>query len=321
MESTVTTPKFYFYAPQGSEPLFNQNFWVVDKHGMVLFSNPYTHSDYGKRDAIGRTYDAYYAYHDETFFQAILKCWYFDGYHWRGKRYPEDYPGEVPVSRDHLFNTIYAFHLAVQLGHATKEAFDQFVSHQPLKLSSFARQSISMYLFLKELQGKPLGKLYYSYQAFELRLHTKLNKFLYKLTGVGSLGYEIPQSLFQTINVWPRPGILDAIATILFPNYTLQSIAHRIQLLPKDKVEKIKKAALPLIPKYNFAIRMLMDSPDTVTAQDIEGYKSMSGDRWSDILNPWINWGRNIYILPDNQVKFNALDKDLIRRIYLNKNS
>ena len=38
----------------------------------------------------------------------------------------------------------------------------------------------------------------------------------------------------------------------------------------------------------------------------------MIGDRWSDILNPWINYGRNIHPLDVGWLGENELDKDLL---------
>lgn len=295
--------------------------WIVEPGvNIVIYNGNVMHQcDNGKRDSIGRTFEAYYTYKDKRFLDAIMSCWSFDGKYWRGKRYPKPYETEVPMSRDHLFNTIYALHLGVKLGHVTEEDYKHFISHQPLKLSNFARQSTSMFLWLQELNGKWLGKFYYPYQEFEMRMNLLWNKFLYKITGVGSMGYEEHQDDFKPILIFPRAKILDALACVIYPNYTIMSIGHRIQLLDPEKVKRIKSVAQKFVPKYNYLGKLLFDHPDGVSREEIKNYKPMYGDRWSDILNPWINWGRNVYPIEENLLKENVLDKDFLITLWEDK--
>lgn len=295
--------------------------WVVEPDlNIVIYNGNVMHQiDNGKRDSIGRTFDAYYTYKDKRFLDAIISCWSFDGKYWRGRRYPKPYETEVPMSRDHVFNTIFALHLGVKLGHIDEDFYKHFISHQPLKISSFAKQSTSLFLWLQELNGKWLGRFYYPYQAFELKMNAKWNKFLYKLTGVGSMGYEEHQDDFKPILIFPRAKILDALAGVLYPNYTIMLIGHRIQLLDPEKTKNIKKLAHQFIPKYNYVAKLLFDHPDGVTKEEVDSYQSMYGDRWLDILNPWINWGRNVCKIEKSLLHENVLDKDLLIELWEEK--
>ncbi len=297
--------------------------WWIAEQNMVIFNGNVMHqSDNGKRDAIGRTWDAYYAYRDKRFLDGIMSCWMFDGNYWRGRRFPLGYQNEVPMSRDHVYNTIYALHLGVQLGHVTEEFYEHFISHQPRVISSFAKQTLTMWLYIQLLNKKKIGWLFYPIEYASLKVYKQWNKLIYKLTGVGKLGGEIHQDNFKPILEFPRAKVLDWVTGLLYPNYALMSVGHRIQLLDNKKwLDKIKKAAWPLIPTYNYVGILLFNHPDGVTQEEVRDYKPMIGDRWSDILNPWINYGRNIHKLDKKWLGENELDKDLLIKLNDEKKS
>lgn len=289
--------------------------WIVEQGiNIVIYNGNVMHQcDNGKRDSLGRTFDAFIAYNDKRFLDGILSCWKFDGEYWRGKRYPVDYPTEVPMSRDHVYNTIFALKKGIELGMVDKEYYEHFINHQPTKLSDFAKQTLSMKMWLKLLQGKKIGKLYYPITYFILKAYKIWNKFIYKVTGTGELGWEQHQNEFVPILIFPRASVLDKITGLLFPNYALISIGHQIEILDSEKWKnRIKKEAWDLIPKYNYYGKLLFDHPDGVTKEEIDNYKPMIGDRWSDVLNPWINYGRNIHKLDETWLGENELDKDLL---------
>lgn len=293
--------------------------WVVkDNIDIVVYNENVMHqADYGKRDSIGRTLDALLAYKDKRFFDGILSCWRFDGKYWRGKRYPTDYDTEVPISRDHVYNTIIAIKKSLELGFVHEGFYKHFISHQPKKLSGFAKQTLSMNLWLSLLQGKSVGRLYYLLTYISLKAYKVWNKFIYSLTGIGHLGFEMHQDDFKPILIFPRAKILDFLTGLLFPNYALMSIGSQINILDdKVWVDKIKKEAWDLIPKYNYVGKLLFDHPDGVTQEEVDNYKPMIGDRWSDVLNPWINYGRNIHKLDESWLGENELDKDLLRSLF-----
>ena len=296
--------------------------WIVEPGiNIVIYNGNVMHQcDNGKRDSLGRTLDAFIAYRDRRFLEGILSCWKLEDGWWRGKRYPVDYPTEVPMSRDHVYNTIFALKRAVDWEMVPRRHYEHFISHQPVKLSDFAKQSISMRLWLKLLQGKPIGKLYYPLTLLTLKAYKVWNKFIYKITGTGEIGWEQHQDEFKPILIFPRATILDKITGWLFPNYALMSIGNQIEILDNNYWKtKIKKEAWDLIPKYNYVGKLLFDHPEGVTKEEVEAYKPMIGDRWSDILNPWINYGRNIYPLEKEWLGENELDRDLLITLWEEK--
>lgn len=279
------------------------SYWYADAYDMVMYSHLFYDHDYVKRDSIGRTYEAFVAYGDRRFLNAIKSCWRGG----EGVRHPSGHP--VGMSRDHVMNTVYAL---VEAG----EDFSDFVGSLKWKISDFASFTISMWLYLHLLQGKKWAKIYYPLMYLEMSFWKKWNKVLYKLTGVGALGWEEDPHKFEPIlKDWPR--VLVFLSDILFPNYTLRHRAIQWSLLPKSKwVNRLQRLSWDFVPKYNYVLKILLSHPDRVTRDQVRSYVSMSGDRWSDVLNPWINYGRHIYVLPKHKVGENQLDKDYLIKIY-----
>lgn len=303
------------------------SWWTVEPGvDLVLYRDNMMHqSDNGKRDCIGRTWDAYRTYGDPRFLEAILRCWTYNGEDgkFHGTRYPTPYPGQVPISRDHVYNTIFALHHAVKRGDSSEEFFQHFVSCQPFRLSGFARQSLSMHLWLKLLQGKKIGYLYYPLTYLSVKGYKAWNRLIYGIMGnYWKLGDEHHQDDFKPILEFPRLGILDKLTGLLFPNYALMNLGQQLELLPNKKwVDRIRKQCHPLVPSNNYVGKLLFHHPDGVSRQEVEQYHPMNGDRWSDILNPWINYGRNIHKLDSSYLGENELDKDLLRTLWEERNT
>ena len=305
-----------------------ESYWIVDGDNYMLLyggDDPtFAYSEFVRRDAIGRNYDGYVAWKDSRFIEGIKRCWkkverkgikrlLFGDYYYEGQRYPDPAGHNVGMSRDHVLNTVYAY---AEAG----EDVSEFASHIRWNISKFANLTIASWLYLKLISGRSIGKLYYPVTALELLLYKAWNKLIYATTGIGSLGYEEHQDTFRSIT-GNRPKVIDFITSLVFPNYSLRHKALQLNILPESKWKRlIKKLSWDLIPKYNYAIKILMDHPDGVTEDEISNYKPMTGDRWSDILNKWMNYGRDIKIIEDrNLLIFNALDRDYLISIYENK--
>ena len=53
-----------------------------------------------------------------------------------------------------------------------------------------------------------------------------------------------------------------------------------------------------------------------VDPENVFGYKSMQGGRWTGILNPWIN-DRDMEIITDpKRLEWNVQDVDYVRKLY-----
>ena len=301
-------------------------YWLVDTDAnMMLYGGDdlnFAYSEYVRRDAIGRNAEAYYAWRDHRFIDGIKSCWHkvyrkgikrllFGDYYYQGQRYPAPLGHSVGMSRDHVLSTIYAYSYA-------GEDVQEFIKHLRWRISDFANFTIHSWLYIKLLQGKWWAKAYYPITYIDLKLWRWWNKTIYKLTGMGELGQEQHPDEFKPILIFPRAKVLDGISSILFPNYTLRHRALQWHLLPDSKwLRKLKSLVHPMVPKYNYALKLLLGHPDGVTQAEIDAYQPMTGDRWSDVLNPWLNYGRDIHIIKgDELLAYNLLDKDYLQALY-----
>ena len=303
--------------------------WYFDKKNNMMLTQTYHGlGENGKHDAIGTAWNAYYTYGEEKFLEGIKSCWkktYRKGitklllgeYYYQGQRYPEPYPGMKPISRDHTMNTIYAL---VHSG-ISKEDLWEFVSHLPFVLGESWRMTINlkMWLWMMNLCGKKIGWLYYPYAYLSLSKSKLNNKLIYWITGYKE---EEHQDNYKRLDVavWDTPKIIKFIAYLFYPTYALLHSASQIDSINVDNwwTRKIKKLIIEMAPKYNYVIKLLSDDK-TITEQEVMSYKSMTGDRWSDMLNKWIS-NRYLTIITDqNVLRSNQLDRDYLIKLYQNK--
>lgn len=303
--------------------------WYVDRvNNMMLTQTYHGLGENGKHDAIGTAWNAYFTYRDERFLNGIASCWsvvyrrglskfFFGGYYYKGQRYPQAYPEMKPMSRDHAMNTIQAFYHSGM----SKDALWEFCSHLPFILgrSWGMHINLKMYLWMRALCDRKGGWFYYPYTAVSMYFKRLNNKFMYWVTGYKD---EEHQDVYRRLDVavWDTPRIIKMIAGLFYPTYAMQHVAWQLQSLGDNWwTMKIRKLMLPMIPKHNYAIKLLLRG--TVTKEEVYSYKPMTGDRWSDTLNKWLS-NRFLTVIQDQQcLRANALDRDYLIKLYeyLNK--
>ena len=295
-------------------------YWYVSDKNMMLNNSD---CDGGIYDSIERTYMAYYAYGDERFIDGIKSCWtkvyrtnwlsrlIFGDYYYQGDRYPD--LTNTDMSRDH---TIYGF-TAMKMSGMSNDDIYEIASHLRFRIGSSIGMLMSpdLWCWLRLISGRKIGYLYYPLQYIVSFFGSKMNWIVDKTTG---LGVEQTQDEFKTITNKDRPKILNFFNGLYFPNFEVKLIATKLSILPDNWFSrKIKKKTLKMVKK-NYVLQLLLDDKNTPTKEDLNNYKSMSGDRWADFLNPWMH-DRDLYILDEKWLRANTLDKDYLLKIYENK--
>lgn len=297
----------------------NETWWWVSDKNMML---NHTDVDGGKYDSIERTWMSYYAYGDERFIEGIKSCWtkiyrtnwlsklLFGDYYYQGERYPG--LTNTNMSRDHLIYTVSVLKLS---GMSDSDLYE-FVSHIRFRIGNTIGMLMTpdLWLWLRLITGKRIGLLYYPYEIIDMFINSLWNKLLINITG---LGVEQTQDEFKMISNSDRPKILKFLTGLFFPNFAVKLMATQLSFLPNNWCcRQLKKLTLKMVQK-NYVLQLLLDGPD-ISEEDINYYKPSNGDRWADILNPWMH-NHNLSILDDKWLTFNVLDKDYLLKIYENK--
>jgi len=299
--------------------------WFVDQENkMMLTQNPGWNptGGNGKGDAIGRTFIAYYLYGDERFLEGIESCWervertgikrlIFGKYYYQGYRYPHRFPDELGLSRDHLLYTLIVYKYA---GY-TEEYLKEFTSHLRFRISKFASFTPELWWWKKAISGSKFHLwLYLALTVPVLKVSRWWNKMIYKYVPFEE---ESHQDDFVLIQNNMKPERIKKWANRLYPIYALHQHAWQLHLLPDSKRKrKAQKIAFDICPKHNYAIQMILGFKDMVDPENVFGFKSMTGGRWTGILNPWIN-DRDMS-MQTNPVRLtaNVQDVEYVQKLY-----
>jgi len=300
--------------------------WIVSDEKMMLNRQDYTPGDDGKWDSIERTWHAYYTYDSDIFLDAIKSCWkkiyrkntitkfLFGKYYIQGERYPGH--TNTFMSRDHLIYTLAAFKHS---GMSEKDLYE-FTSHIRFMISNRIGMQMtpSLWLWMKLISGKKIGYLFYIFIFFEILFNIIWNNSISFFTG---LNKEQSQDEFHMLSRSDRPIALTIPSSLIFLPYGTKLIATQLSILKNDIFNKfLKKFTLKLVSKYNFLQRLLLDDTENITEENINSYIPMSGDRWSGILDPWVN-DRQLFFIHDKYLRANVLDKDYLIKVYQNKST
>lgn len=298
--------------------------WFVDQvHKMMLEQNPDWNptGTNGEGDAIGRSFIAFFTYGDPRFLDGIEACWekverrgikrlLFGKYYYQGYRYPT-HDFETGLSRDHLAYTVLAFKYA---GYSD-EFMKDFVRHLRWKISDFQKFTPSLWLWVRAAANiKPYTTLFLLQAWLISKLNAWWNKSLYKFTGFGEESHQ--DDFIKVLNDF-KPSRVQKMTKLFYPIYALHFGAWKLKVLPESKLKKkVQKAMLPMCPKHNYVIKILLGYKDLVTQEEVDGYKSMTGGRWTGILNTWLN-DRGLEINKNkDRLKCNVQDVDYLKKLY-----
>ena len=285
----------------------NSTYWYVDKqNNMLINNNVITPIDEGKYDAIEKALHAYIAYEDSRFINGIESCWTWQNGKFIGKRYPEFKFNDIGISRDH---TIYSF-VAWKLSKMNNNHLYLRAKALPFMLGNEIGLTMtpSLWLWLRLISGKKIGLLWYPsilVANFIKNIWNKLISFLFNF----SLK-ETPQENFVK-------GKKNWKDKLLVPTFELKLRAFQLFVLPNSWFKRvIQKVCLWNTPSENILLKLMFGSKK-VTQEQVDNYKSMCGDRWSDELNPERTRGGYLYIDTNEEfLKANVQDKDLLLKIW-----
>ena len=277
--------------------------------------------DSGRGDSIGRTFEAYYAYRDERFVDAVKNCWVRieddGGYFYQGYRFPTHVDSDM--SRDHLFNTVL---MLIASGHS-KEYIKEFVTHVQWKISGRYSQTLDLWLWMRAVSGIWWAKILSPIVDIPiLAINVLWQKIIYEITPFSE---ELSQEEFCSISNYKKTNRMKKMGAMLFPSYTITQYAWKLHYMESSLSKKILKwLLLKISNKHNYVVRLLLEDKNKPTKEQVYSYKPMMGGRWDGILNPEIN-DRDMHLITtekypncDKLLGANVLDVDLLRSVYEN---
>lgn len=272
--------------------------WVL--FGLMLESHD---GDMGKGDCIGRSFDAFIAYLEYAFLDAVKELWVKNE---EGKYYGERFPGydmvARPMSRDHLIATIL-------LAYYTKDYdyLSDFIKNTPFKIDR-DRHTIDGWAWKYAIIGnKWYEVLYYAVNVPLMIFTTVKEKIVRPILGVKkertqkSWDKDYPQSVSDRKRWWMRK--------LLFPTYALIKQGWMISALrPSYARTFLKWICRPQMGHTNYWAHMLYGRP--VDRMNLLRYQPMTGDRPTCDLD--IRNDRHCVIIKNKVwLQYNRLDKDL----------
>jgi len=322
---TIQTTHYYVDVPN--------KMMLIQNHSW----NPNGNGNMG--DALGRSLIGWFLYDDPQFIEGAKNCWKriecdpdtedctkWD-YYYKGHRYPTPEYFLKDFSRDHTSNTMVLMALSGE-----DEWLKELTSHIRYTITKKHRNSKgkvythrftpAMWGWAKAFAGKWWGKpLYYSITFFEKILYTIINNLCYLL---GWIGPEVHQNDYDklTMQRQKQSKWTQFWAGLTYPVYALSHAAWKSYLSEVTETSKfwrvmnriLQLMSYPLIGKHHYLFK-LMFNVGKVTKEDVLGYKSMKGGRWSTPLNV-IN-DRDVFIIKNPEwLEANVLDVDLLKTFW-----
>lgn len=303
-----------------------ETFWFYDdENHMMIHQNYDLVFDNGKHDGPEKTCHAHYAYGDSAFINGIIGCkdvierdnrilsWIFGPYYLQWKRYPKLEWYHEPMSRDHwIYILVHLVYIRV-----SHYFLNYYTSHTRIQLSKTNWLTPKVWLWSKLISGKKVGKFFYPVALWSIFLNRYWNKAVRK---IGKFGEEWSQKDYLTKPHPQANKVQKLLRKFLYPVYALKLIAFMTDVLPNGWWKRqIQKQSWDMIPRYNYVLQLLLDSPKKPTLEQISEYRSMMGDRWSQELNPLVN-PRNLKEITDPKLlQANRLDYDFLVKLYTNK--
>jgi len=292
-------------------PTTQSTYWYVDQEWNMMQNLSVTEVyDDGHYDAIESTYHAYLAYRDSRFIDGIKSCWKDNGKKLKGQRYPSPGWESIGISRDH---TIYSFCAFVESG-MSKEDILSYAKRMPFNLGIELgmKMTPSLWLWLRLISGKSIGKLWYPV-CWSGKFFARLQNWIADIL-VGSYPNETPQDDYVFIKDKTKEMIFKD--SLHYPTFALKLAAAQLMTLPDSWWKKqINKQALKLTPSENFLLQIIFGGE--VSSDKIDNYKPMYGSRWDNELVPERTRGSIMEVITNKEHKSaNQLDVDLLKAIY-----
>ena len=298
----------------------NETYNYIDKENYMMLQN--RSGDKGMGDAIGRNLDSYFCYEDYRLIEGIKRCWDkiykpiklfkfipIRKYHYQGYRYPTHY--DKNLSRDHTVNAVVAYKLS---GMSSKE-LQEFVKHLRWKISDRHAFTLDAWLSIRSIAGIKWAEfLFYLLFIPWMWGVKKWNQRIYKKAGFTE---EVPQDIFEYTPNDTKSDEHNRYVNKLFPVYALMNMSMQLYAA-RDSwgKRKLQKVLRGMVLKYNYVIKMFLNDSDFhPTKEKIYSYKSMRGGRWSTSMNEVCR--RTLEIIEEPElVEFNAIDVDMVRKLY-----
>ena len=287
----------------------------VDEYDMVMGQNPdwKPDGDYGEGDSIGRTLRAYMAWKDPKFIEAVKKCFIVKVDEKTGEVYIEGYrhPKRVgsmfnDMSRDHILNMLVFMKLV------NDPFLDDLIEKLRWKISDRFTFTPDLWLWMMGLNGYKFDRFMYYFIAIPVQTISVLwTKFVCL---IGGFKPEVHQDDFvptrsKDLSKWKLYW-----RKKIYPYFHLFQVGFMLYVMPDSRGKRImKRICLWGTPNQNFVMKILFDGK--VTKEEVYGYKSMRGGRWSGILNEINN--RDLTIITEPELlEANQLDVDFLRTLY-----
>ena len=291
--------------------------WIYSDNYDMLLEHNYDWDTYGNNDitdCVGLNAMAYLAYEDKRLLDAIKKCYAYKkdskGEYIEPFRHPsfinkKDYINDM--SRDHVIYTIGI------MNYAGENLFVKELSKKlRFKFNSKFSMTIDMWLWLKGISGNYLAMiLFYIIEIPLMIFSLTYNEILFKISKIGP---ELSQDDYKQISQESKPKIQQKILKIYYPFYAF-CFSVFMNFTTKNNLGKLilNKIYSLFIPKYNMYLKLLTNNE--VSSNDVYSYKSMTGTRWTTILNN-VN-DRDVRIITDPiYLTDNVIDVDIIRNLY-----
>lgn len=288
-----------------------ETWWFVTPQNMVLNQDVYQRKrdvmdDYGANDCIEQTYHAYVAYGEERLIKGIKECWN----HKKPQRYPIAFDGMKGMSRDHIIYSLMAF---IYSG-MSKEELNSYVKKVPFFIGDNlgTTMTLGLWLWMKLISGKKIGKLYYAYVWLDTLLNVTYNLILDKKYKTGFIDEDPETFVYGNHN--------REIAKKYYPTYALKLAANMLYVVDDNRfTRKTKKLLLKITPSRNYVLKILLGEK---VSNDIT-HKPMSCYSWSEMLNPII-CNRPIMLLerhfPQYDIEKYCVDKDYLFKLISTQN-
>jgi len=291
-----------------------------DQYNMVFCQNPGwdLNGNNGKGDSIGRTAEAYIAYEDQKFIDAVKSCFIYKvdkkGHKYlQGYRHPDYIQDSYnDMSRDHIINTLILLKYIND-----EEALKTYSKDLRWKISDRYSFTVDSWLWMKGIAGSKISlKLWYIISTIVMSFNAIWNKTLYK---IAPFSEEVPQDQFEPYMPEQLTKRQLNLRKLLYPIYALYIFSWQLYVLKDSWFKRLlQKLTLKITGRENFLMRLLLDDKNPPSFENVYTYKMMTGGRWSAMLNETTD--RDIRIVTNpTLIRENRLEEDLLLRIYNKK--